>query len=243
MGMFPEGDPTSAPIQEILYWQTNTMQMMYQRVGKALSETGLDSLYRPTDYLLFLCPGKREPHQSHLDQLAEPSEEFAKRFRESLRSPIYVHSKMMIVDDTYIIVGSANINQRSMAGTRDTEMAIGAWQPNYTAGSGQADGGDVRVFRMSLWTEHFRMWDPVFQHPSLLECVRKVKEMAAYNWEVYCNGPPGSATPGQLLAYPLNIMSDGSIEVIEGVTSFPDFPPSAKIMGSPHPLIPKKLTT
>ena len=35
---------------------------------------------------------------------------------------------MMIVDDTYILVGSANINQRSMAGTRDTEMAIGAWQ-------------------------------------------------------------------------------------------------------------------
>ena len=25
--MFPEGDPTSAPIQEILYWQTNTMEV------------------------------------------------------------------------------------------------------------------------------------------------------------------------------------------------------------------------
>lgn len=30
-----------------------------------------------------------------------------------LRFPIYVHSKMMIVDDVYIIVGSANINQAS----------------------------------------------------------------------------------------------------------------------------------
>ena len=78
--MFPEGDPTSAPIQEILYWQTNTMQMMYDRVGKALKESGLDSLYHPTDFLLFLCPGKREAQGPHLDQLAEPSEEYAKRY-------------------------------------------------------------------------------------------------------------------------------------------------------------------
>ena len=38
---------------------------------------------------------------------------------------IYHFSKMMIVDDAYIIVGSANINERSMSGTRDTEMAVG----------------------------------------------------------------------------------------------------------------------
>ena len=44
---------------------------------------------------------------------------------------IYVHSKMMIVDDAYIIVGSANINERSMAGTRDTEIAVGCWQPSF----------------------------------------------------------------------------------------------------------------
>ena len=38
---------------------------------------------------------------------------------------VYNFSKMMIVDDSYIIVGSANINERSMSGTRDTEMAVG----------------------------------------------------------------------------------------------------------------------
>lgn len=38
----------------------------------------------------------------------------------------------MIVDDEYVIVGSANINQRSMAGTRDTEIAMGAYQPHHT---------------------------------------------------------------------------------------------------------------
>ena len=45
---------------------------------------------------------------------------------------IYVHSKGMIVDDEYVILGSANINQRSMEGTRDTEIAMGGYQPNYT---------------------------------------------------------------------------------------------------------------
>lgn len=45
---------------------------------------------------------------------------------------IYVHAKGMVVDDEYVILGSANINQRSMAGTKDTEIAMGAYQPHYT---------------------------------------------------------------------------------------------------------------
>lgn len=45
---------------------------------------------------------------------------------------IYVHSKGMIVDDEFVILGSANINQRSLEGLRDTEIAMGAYQPQYT---------------------------------------------------------------------------------------------------------------
>ena len=36
---------------------------------------------------------------------------------------IYIHSKLMIIDDTYVICGSANINDRSMKGSRDSEFA------------------------------------------------------------------------------------------------------------------------
>jgi phospholipase D1/2 len=36
---------------------------------------------------------------------------------------IYVHSKLMIVDDRHVICGSANINDRSMLGKRDSEVA------------------------------------------------------------------------------------------------------------------------
>jgi len=37
---------------------------------------------------------------------------------------IYVHSKLMIVDDDTVITGSANINDRSMLGGRDSELAV-----------------------------------------------------------------------------------------------------------------------
>ncbi len=37
---------------------------------------------------------------------------------------IYIHSKLMIVDDKYVICGSANINDRSMLGKRDSEVAV-----------------------------------------------------------------------------------------------------------------------
>ena len=33
---------------------------------------------------------------------------------------IYIHSKLMIVDDRIALVGSANINDRSLLGNRDT---------------------------------------------------------------------------------------------------------------------------
>jgi phospholipase D1/2 len=37
---------------------------------------------------------------------------------------VYLHSKLMIVDDRYLICGSANINDRSMEGNRDSELCL-----------------------------------------------------------------------------------------------------------------------
>jgi len=37
---------------------------------------------------------------------------------------VYVHSKLMIVDDDVVIMGSANINDRSMVGRCDSEIAM-----------------------------------------------------------------------------------------------------------------------
>ncbi len=37
---------------------------------------------------------------------------------------IYVHSKCIIIDDEWILIGSANINDRSLVGDRDSEIAV-----------------------------------------------------------------------------------------------------------------------
>ena len=37
---------------------------------------------------------------------------------------VYVHSKLMIIDDTTVIIGSANINDRSLLGYHDSEIAM-----------------------------------------------------------------------------------------------------------------------
>ena len=148
--MFPEGDPASGPLQEILNYQHKTMEMMYKIIASALNEVG--SRQEPKDYLFFLCPAKREGHDTHMATLEKPIEgvdtPMAVKLRESLRCPIYVHSKMMIVDDVYIIVGSANINQRSMAGTRDTEIAVSGRQDQYGIDN---PSGNISAFRKSLF--------------------------------------------------------------------------------------------
>jgi phosphatidylserine/phosphatidylglycerophosphate/cardiolipin synthase-like enzyme len=35
---------------------------------------------------------------------------------------VYIHSKLLICDDRIVICGSANINDRSLLGTRDSEV-------------------------------------------------------------------------------------------------------------------------
>jgi len=72
---------------------------------------------------------------------------------------IYVHTKMMVVDDLYAIVGSANINDRSLIGNRDSEMAVMVMDKNFiTEDIGAVDGPQVtrdfaRKLRMDVWNK------------------------------------------------------------------------------------------
>lgn len=55
----------------------------------------------------------------------------------------------------YIIIGSANINQRSMDGSRDTELAMGSFQPNHCVGNRNTMGnypkGQVSIHTASAF--------------------------------------------------------------------------------------------
>lgn len=44
-------------------------------------------------------------------------------YEKLVTEQLYVHAKVMIVDDRSCIIGSANVNERSMAGSRDSEVA------------------------------------------------------------------------------------------------------------------------
>ena len=46
---------------------------------------------------------------------------------------VYVHSKIMIVDDCITLIGSANINDRSLLGSRDSEVQFHALFTLYAA--------------------------------------------------------------------------------------------------------------
>ncbi|XP_031439630.1 phospholipase D1 isoform X2 [Clupea harengus] len=70
---------------------------------------------------------------------------------------IYVHSKMLIADDNTVIIGSANINDRSMLGKRDSEVAV-IYEDTETVTS-VMDGEEYQAgpFGLNLRLECFRM--------------------------------------------------------------------------------------
>ncbi|WVZ62645.1 hypothetical protein U9M48_012365 [Paspalum notatum var. saurae] len=99
--MWPEGNPTTAAMQEILYWQGHTMSMMYKIVADALRKEGLHESH-PQEYLNFYCLGKRET-LNDVSPVGNSNENSALRLAQKFRRfMIYVHSKGMIVDDEYV---------------------------------------------------------------------------------------------------------------------------------------------
>ena len=84
--------------------------------------------------------------------------------------PIYVHSKVMIVDDRIIRVGSANMNNRSMGLDSECDVFIDADRP----GNGHAADAIARL-RYSLLAEHCGL-EPD-EVPALLEQAGSMREM------------------------------------------------------------------
>ncbi|XP_021931643.1 phospholipase D1 isoform X2 [Zootermopsis nevadensis] len=71
---------------------------------------------------------------------------------------IYVHSKLLIADDHLVICGSANINDRSMLGKRDSEIAViikdTEFEPSVMGGAPYQCGRFAGSLRKHLFREH-----------------------------------------------------------------------------------------
>lgn len=206
--LFPEGDPASKPSQTILHWQHLTMEAMYRRIQLELTKCG--SKRKPWEYLSYYFPAKREPHSDTSKLGVAPNENVALAVKHK-RHMIYVHSKMFIVDDDYCLVGSANINERSMRGTRDTEIAVHTWDPrNMTQGHRYADG-QVHNFRKNLWMEHLGDYDRLYDRPGSFACSSRVLALGRGNLAAF-EGERNIALPqGHLCAYPLSFDERGRI--------------------------------
>lgn len=90
---------------------------------------------------------------------------------KAITEQLYVHTKVMIVDDQVALLGSANINDRSMLGVRDSEINL------------IVEGGDmiegtlndqpvsvskkVRELRMRLFQEHLGLLELPFTDPRI----------------------------------------------------------------------------
>ncbi|KAL8466988.1 hypothetical protein ACS0TY_035897 [Phlomoides rotata] len=238
--MWPEGLTDSLSVQEILYWQRQTMKMMYAVVAQELQSSQIEGAH-PTDYLNFYCLGNREEFQeneagpSTLTSASSPSHKNVDRFM------IYVHSKGMIVDDEYVMIGSANINQRSLAGSRDTEIALGAYQPHYTWNKRKDHPyGQVYGYRMSLWAEHIGVIENCFKAPDDLDCVRCVNDIAEKNWRRYTT-EEFTRLQGHIIKYPVDIDLNGRVTPLPGFEKFPDY--DGSIGGTHTGRLPRKLTS
>ncbi|KAL6208403.1 hypothetical protein ACLB2K_019353 [Fragaria x ananassa] len=239
--MWPEGIPESRSVQAILDWQKRTLEMMYTDISEAIQRKGLNA--NPRDYLTFFCLGNKESLNDGEyvpPETPEPDTDYI-RAQNARRFMIYVHSKMMIVDDEYIIIGSANINQRSMDGSRDSEIAMGAFQTNHLANSTDSARGEIYAFRVSLWYEHLKVLDNSFLHPESTECIQIVNELAQRNWDLFSSDTLHGDLPGHLLRYPVEVSKTGVLTTLPGFEHFPDT--KAKVLGTKSEYLLPILTT
>ncbi|KAI4387433.1 hypothetical protein MLD38_005269 [Melastoma candidum] len=238
--MWPEGVPESGSVQAILDWQRRTLDMMYKDIVQALKAKGIEE--DPRNYLTLFCLGNREVKGSgeyEPSEKPEPDTDY-QRAQQNRRFMIYVHAKMMIVDDEYIIIGSANINQRSMDGARDSEIAMGAYQPHQLSLHEPARG-QIHGFRMALWYEHLGMLDDSFLQPESLECIQTVNQVAQKYWDLYSSESLEHDLPGHLLRYPIGVSADGEVTELPGQEHFPDT--KARVLGTKSDYLPPILTT
>lgn len=113
---------------------------------------------------------------------------------------VYVHSKLMIVDDRYAILGSANINDRSLLGTRDSELAVLVVDDKVERKDICGDGklrpvrGFAHELRQEVWRKIFGITGKVRQatelqsaidHPGAPENWKAIQKVARANTKLY----------------------------------------------------------
>jgi len=136
----PEGTyKNSAAIRYIMKWQYNTISRGGHSIIEVLQQEFPDEDI--SEYITFYSLR----NYGYLQGTA-------------VTEQIYVHTKLMIVDDRIVIIGSANINDRSLLGDRDSEIAAIIKDedlvPSKMAGKPFMAAKFALGLRLNLWREH-----------------------------------------------------------------------------------------
>lgn len=137
---------------------------------------------------------------------------------------LYIHAKCMVVDDRVAIIGSANINERSMLGSRDSEVAAVVRDTevldSYMAGEPYKVGKFPHTLRMRLMREHLGIdVDHIFAEE--WESRRSEADSTGFNTESSApSSPTRDRETEQMLAENKHRMEDDLINRAEGLHSF-----------------------
>ncbi|EFC48698.1 predicted protein, partial [Naegleria gruberi] len=136
----PEGDMAASTTQQIMKYSYNTIKNGPNSMFSYIKKHVTGATDKDIENYIFFCT--------------------LRNYGFAVTEHIYVHSKMMIVDDYITIIGSANINDRSMLGTRDSEIAV-VIQDHPTSvihtkmnGRHYKSGKFAHSLRIRCWREH-----------------------------------------------------------------------------------------
>ncbi len=198
--LFPEGGPESSTDNAVRREQHNTMHWLIKELNKHTDNNS----HR---YISFLWLGEWNGKTEHYDELAQQNHATRKALiAESRRYPIYVHSKFILVDDKYLIVGSANINERSMMGIRDSEIAV---LQGPVPGKEHECQQALLAFRTSLWRQYFGQYclDALgpegIANPHTTDAIHVIQQTGRYNLTCFMqNAQSREAGQGHLMVWP-----------------------------------------
>ena len=211
--MFPEGDPVSVAGVAIRQYEWRTMWYMIRAVDRGVKEADKSASW--TQYLSFYFLAQWHRTDGKVEVAKKDSTRIS-LMNANQRYMIYIHSKLMIVDDRYLIVGSANLNERSLAGNRDTEDCVAMWP------SGPATEADcvreIQRLRHRLWDEHLGGDKPKnWQKPEEPSCVDAVRKAGEKNWKGFRTGRREGN--GHLVLLPFELGKEGVL--FKATVSFP----------------------
>lgn len=177
--MFPEGDPVSGVAQRQRFFEFNTMQFMAQAVVKAIAEARKDNIDVGNktwkDFLSFYFLARWSDKV-----IPAPAGKRRDRVRANQRYQLYVHSKLMIVDDEHIILGSANLNERSLAGNRDSEICLSLHADPGQLGTVKKK---IKDLRLATWAQHLDGVNiPNADQPQSSACSQAIHDAGLINW-------------------------------------------------------------